>query len=142
MKNAPIYAPKTFWDATPEQIEETCNGCGAKGGVKVPNTMWFLSIILACQIHDWMFREGKTLGDFFFANAIFLFNLMAIIINGSNFITLLPRVQRATKYFIAVMTEAGEKAYWVDKEINNEISLSYKGSFKKMDEIQDFKKGK
>jgi len=142
MKEAPIYAPLSFWNADEPQIKETCNGCGAKGGIKVPDTMWFLSITLACQVHDWMFKEGKTLGDFFFANAIFLFNLTAIIINGSNFLTILPRIQRATKYFLATMSDAGRKAYWVEKEENDIITITYKGSFKKMGEIQDFKKGK
>lgn len=138
----PIYAPESFWRATPEQIKEVCNGCGAKDGIKVPDTMWFLCIILACQIHDWMFKEGKTIGDYFYANAIFFFNLAAIIINGSNWLTLLPRMSRAVKYFIAVMTEKGQEAFWADKLENKEISISFIGSFKKMEEIPNHIKEK
>ena len=37
-----IYAPITYWELSPEEKKEICNGCGAKDGLKVPDT--FLGI--------------------------------------------------------------------------------------------------
>ena len=75
------YIPVSYTNATPEERAKICNGCGAKDGIKVPSTMYGLSIEKACQIHDWMFEEGTTLGDFWFANLMFFWNLTVIIVN-------------------------------------------------------------
>ena len=122
-----LYVPNTYLQATDEERAEVCNGCGAKDGVKVPSTMWFLCVVLACNIHDWMFKEGKTLGDFWFANLIFFWNMTAIIYNGSNFLMLLPRMERALKYFLAVLTKMGQDAYWVDKVKNEDKHITIRG---------------
>jgi hypothetical protein len=123
-----LYAPNSYWTASKEAKEKTCNGCGAKNGIKVPSRFFGLSIEVACDIHDWMFEEGLTWADFLFANAMFLLNLTILIIVGSNWFTMLPRLWLATKYFIAVALK-GEKAYWVKKSKNKEMYISYKGSF-------------
>ena len=123
-----IYAPNTYWEADDNVKLSICNGCGAKDGVKVPDTMWGLNISSACNIHDWMFSEGKSLSDFYFANAVFIMNLAIIITaNGSKWLAPL-RLARATKYFIAVQ-ELGQDAFWVEKPRNNDLAISYKGSF-------------
>lgn len=123
-----IYAPNTYWEASDEERKAVCNGCGAKGGVKVPDTMWGLCIVIACHIHDWMFKEGKSLSDFYFANAVFIMNLAIIITSiGSKWLAPL-RLARATKYFIAVQ-ELGQDAFWVDKPRNSGLEINYKGSF-------------
>ena len=123
-----VYAPLTYWEATEEQRKAVCNGCGAKGGINVPDTMYGLCVTLACNIHDWMFNEGKTLSDFYFANAVFIMNLAIIITsNGSKWLAPL-RLARASKYFMAVQ-ELGQDAFWVGKVRNNEINITYKGSF-------------
>ena len=125
-----LYAPKSYWNASQEDKKKICNGCGAKDGIKVPDTMWGLLIIMACQIHDWMFHEGKTYGDFLFANAIFIFNLtMIIIARSANWFMITLRLGRASKYFYAVMIK-GEKAYWVDKEKNKNLNITYKGEIR------------
>ena len=123
-----LYAPKSYWNATLKQKKEITNGCGAKDGVKVPNTMWGLNISQACNIHDWMYNEGKTLADFYFANAVFIMNLALIITSASKWLAPL-RLARATKYFMAVQ-EMGQSAYWVDKTWNKELHITYKGEFK------------
>ncbi|WP_455756479.1 hypothetical protein [Sulfurimonas sp.] len=124
-----LYAPKTYWNASKEYLERTCNGCGAKGGIKVPSDFFGLSIKKSCDIHDLMFQEGETRADFLFANAMFLLNLTITIINGSNWFSRLPRLWLATKYFIAVALK-GEKSYWVNKTKNAEMHITYEGSFK------------
>lgn len=124
-----LYAPLTYWTATEEQIQKTCNGCGAEGGVKAPNTMWGLNIKVCCQIHDWMFAEGKTYADFLFANAVFIMNLAIVIISKSNKFIAPLRLARATKYFIAVQA-LGQSAFWKNKSENNIMSITYIGEFR------------
>lgn len=128
-KKLSLYAPSQYWNGTKSYLDEACNGCGAKGGIKVPDKFFGLSIKKPCDIHDVMFKEGKTYADFLFANAMFLLNLTITIINGSNCFTMLPRLWLATKYFIAVALK-GEKAYWVNKSRNEDMYITYKGSFK------------
>lgn len=125
----PLYYPKTFINASLEEMKEVCNGCGAKDGVNVPDTMWGLKVTKPCNIHDWMFHKGTTLGDYYFANVMFFWNLTATIIDGSNWFTMLPRMKRALKYFLAVLTKAGTEAYWVDKRYDDRMNITIRGEF-------------
>lgn len=125
----PIYYPKSYLKATDKQLNKICNGCGAKDGIKVPDSMWGLCIVKACEIHDWMYERGLTQGDLDFANAMFDYNLRAIIKNESNVFTRYWRLNRADKY--AFMVEKfGDKAYWVNKEKNKDMTITYQGVFK------------
>lgn len=124
-----LYAPLSYWNATQNELKESCNGCGAKDGIKVPNTMYGLCIKKACEIHDWMYKIGKTLADKLFADAIFRLNLSIIIDAGSNFLTALLRHGRASTYYTAVI-EWGESAFWVDKKRNDEMVITYTGEFR------------
>lgn len=124
-----LYAPLSYWNATQNELKESCNGCGAKDGIKVPNTMYGLCIKKACEIHDWMYKIGKTLADKLFADAIFRLNLSIIIDAGSNFLTALLRHGRASTYYTAVI-EWGESAFWVDKKRNDEMVITYIGEFR------------
>lgn len=122
-----LYKPNTYAEATPAQRAAVCNGCGAKGGIKVPSAFIGLCIKEACNIHDWMFQEGETKGDFRFANIMFLVNLVAIIVNSSNLFTRAIRLFFAVNYFLAVALK-GEDAFWVGKTKNNKKNITYKGS--------------
>ena len=126
-----LYAPKDYWKLTKEEKSEICNGCGAKGGIKVPDTMYGLDIKEACNIHDFMFNDGATYGDFLFSNAIFIFNLTSIIIHKSNWFTATLRLSRSTKYFIAVALK-GQEAYWSNKpnHTNQNLNITYKGELR------------
>lgn len=128
-----LYAPLSYWEATEEERKAVCNGCGAKNGINVPDTMYALCIIIACNIHDWMWKEGKTLGDFFFSNAVFIMNLALLIVGyGSKWLAPL-RLARATTYFLTVQT-IGESNYWVeDKVKNDDMYITYKGEFRCVD---------
>ena len=53
-----MYAPNTYWEATVADRLEVCNGCGAKGGIKVPNTMWGLDLE-----SDQVVKIAKVLSD-------------------------------------------------------------------------------
>ena len=125
----PLYAPKSFWVATCEDKKDICNGCGAKGGVKFPDTMWGLNIVKGCNIHDWMWNYSKTEGDLIFSNAIFFYNLSAIIINESNWITVVPRLSRAVKYYLGVV-KGGTESYRVEQGLPTTKNITIEGEFK------------
>lgn len=127
MNRLPLYIPIPYKEASQKQRDEICNGCGAKDGIKVPNTFWGLKIKFACQIHDWMYHDGKTLGDYYFSNIMFFWNMIALIINGSNWFMTFIRAERALKYFLAVMFKSGKNAYWTDKEKNDTMTITIKG---------------
>ena len=124
-----LYAPKSYWHSTAEERAKVCNGCGAKGGLPIPNTMYGLCIKEACQKHDWMYYVGKTLADKLFADAIFRMNISIIISAKSNWIMSPLRESRASKYYIAV-EEWGDSAFWVDKKKNNDMFITYIGEFR------------
>ena len=128
--NLPLYIPQNYLQATDKQRASVCNGCGAKNGAKVPNTIWGISIKTACNIHDWMFNIGKTKGDYYFANIMFFWNMTAIVVNASNVFTLLIRMERVLTYFLGVMSSKGVKAYWVDKSVKDESNtITIRGEF-------------
>ena len=125
-----LYAPISYHQATCKEKERVCNGCGAKGGIPVPDTIWGLDISPACNVHDWMFEEGMTHADFLFANGMFQVNMTRIIVNESaNKFMVMLRLRRASKYFDAVAT-LGEDIYWKNKRRNNGMYITYKGEFR------------
>lgn len=124
-----LYAPISYWEA-PETIKnKICNGCGAKDGLKVPDTMWGLDISEACKIHDWMYQHGETLADKIFADAMFRLNLSMIIDKYSNPAVAYLRHSRASKYYLAVV-KFGNDAYWTGKQINERMNITFKGEFR------------
>lgn len=78
------------------------NGCGAKGGMQFPGTMWFLSIVSACDIHDIDWTMATCTEDLIAANEVFDNNLKRIIDKDSNFIMKRLRRMRAAKYVTEV----------------------------------------
>ena len=127
-----LYAPNEYWAASKEERETHCNGCGSEldlSGKLVPNTMYGLNVRQACCIHDWMYYFGKTYADKLFADAIFLLNLTVMILDKSGWWSKLPRLLRATKYFVAV-ARYGDKSFFDDKEGNTDMYITFKGTFK------------
>jgi hypothetical protein len=125
-----VYAPFTFWD----DIEKDCNGCGSElnGTNKiVPDTIWGLSILLCCCIHDHMYVHGQTLGDKLFADAVFLMNMTVIIIHESSVLMKILRLHRAAKYYTAVAA-AGDESFFDGKKKNQIMAITYRGSFTKI----------
>ena len=139
-----IYAPISYWELSPAEKEQLCNGCGAKNGLKVPGTFWGLNIEEACDIHDYMYYIGKTHYDKLFADAIFRLNLTVIIDSKESFLnrTLnLFRHHRAGKYYIAV-AKYGNSAFWVDKErLSPEdpdaFRITYTGEFRNLEDLEN-----
>ena len=124
-----LYIPNSYLMASNEERNRVCNGCGAKDGAKVPDSILFVSILLACKIHDWMFEFGKTMGDYWFANLIFFWNMFVLVVNGSaNKAMILIRMPIVIVYFLGVMTRFGISAYWVNKNENDDKTITIKGS--------------
>ena len=131
-----LYAPIDFWMASEKEKKEICNGCGAKKGLNVPDTFYGLDISLACNIHDWMYQYGKTEADRLFADAMFRLNL-TILIDEANYNVLSKvlkplRHGRASTYYNAVCLW-GEESFWVNKDKNEVLVITYKGRFEEVD---------
>lgn len=127
-----LYAPISYWEATEEEKNEICNGCGAKNGLDVPDTFYGLDISAACMIHDWMYHIGSTLADKLFADAIFRLNLSLIIDDSNKWYNkaLAPlRHSRAGKYYTAVALW-GDTAYWDNRPTNEDMFITFKGEFR------------
>jgi len=108
-KRTGVSAPQSFWNATGEKRARNCNGCGTEGwkGSLVPETVWGLRISLACDVHDWMYADGETLGDKEVADIIFLCNLLSIIRRAADksfggWCLKILRERRAMTYYQAV----------------------------------------
>ena len=111
-----LFAPSGYLTLTPAAKAELCNGCGAKGfGWTVPESMWFLDIGEACNIHDFMYLVGQTEEDRHEADRVFLNNLIRIIEAKSKWqIVKMIRRRRALKYYWAVR-HFGGPAFWAGK---------------------------
>ena len=139
-----IYAPITYWELSPEEKKEICNGCGAKDGLKVPDTFWGLNMEEACNIHDYMYSIGKTHYDKLFADAMFRLNLTVIIDAKETFkdkLLSVLRHYRAGTYYIAV-AKYGNSSFWKDKErLSPEDPMAFRitftGEFRNLEELQN-----
>ena len=79
-----------------------CNGCGSKGGVHFPSTMWGVNIEAACNIHDFDWSEAESYTDLVKANERFDNNLKKICDEESNSFTRWFRRMRVAKYVSGV----------------------------------------
>lgn len=139
-----IYAPITYWELSPEEKKEICNGCGAKNGLKVPDTFWGLNIEEACNIHDYMYNIGKTHYDKLFADAMFRLNLTVMIDAKETFkdkLFSIFRHYRAGTYYIAV-AKYGNSSFWKDKErLSPEDPMAFRitftGEFRNLEDLQN-----
>ena len=126
-----IYAPIEFWNATQEEREALCNGCGSEldlSGKLVPDYIWGVYVRPLCCIHDWMYIRGVTLADKLFSDAMFLLNLCIAMINKGGWLLVL-RLFSSSTYFIAVV-KAGEKSFFEGKEKNDIMEITFSGTFK------------
>ena len=97
-----ITYPEGYEELTKEEKDSICNGCGAKGwGGLIPDTIWFLDIKEACDVHDYMYHKGYTLRDKDKADRLFFKNMVALIDDGWPILRHIRKV-RATAYYKAV----------------------------------------
>lgn len=104
--------PPGFCEMSADEREAICNGAGPKGfGKLVPDTMYFVSISEAADVHDYMYHVGVTQGDKIEADLTFLRNCtVTILATTNNWILARLRMARAVLYFLAVWF-GGEKSF-------------------------------
>ena len=115
--NLKLYAPESYWVATPDERELIVNGCGTSGwkGKLVPESLYGLSVSESCNIHDWMYHHGKDINDKNTADRVFLNNMIRTIEHKGGFCLLRKlRLRRARLYYRAVENFGGP-AFWANK---------------------------
>ena len=113
-----LYAPVTFKDAHINELMAVCNGCGAAGAKFdfVPDRIWGTYIGHACNIHDWMYHEGRVAKDKRIADKWFRKNLMKLIkIEDKPYKPKFFMRIRALAYYAGVKYR-GKKAFWKGKD--------------------------
>lgn len=123
----PLECAPDYRDAPAALIAEITNGCGARDGINVPDTIFGLRITGACNVHDWDYQTGRSLRDKAAADERFRRNLQTIIDHAHR---TAPRWQRATclrgllrwlrgwraqTYYMAVHYH-GKAAFWAGKD--------------------------
>jgi len=79
------------------------NGCGSKGGIHFPPTMWGVHIEVACNLHDIRWSNAENMKDLLIANEQFDNDLKTICDTESmNDFTRWMRRMRIAKYVSGV----------------------------------------
>lgn len=113
-----LYSPASFRASSFETLTKVCNGCGAANAKFdfVPDTIYGLRISPACNIHDWMYHNGRTLEDKMEADRVMLNNILRLIKRDKKWFR--PKFlmrRRALKYYYAVKYFGGP-AFWSGKD--------------------------
>lgn len=118
MASYQLDAHPDYWRLSEEERKERCNGCGAKRGLPIPDTIWGLNITEACDIHDDDYVRGTTEQHKQEADQRLLYNGMQLIEAQTGWYQciLKPlRRRRMLKYYEAVVA-FGDKAFWHGKD--------------------------
>ena len=111
-----LYALADYWELTPEQHKEICDGCG-RGilSIVVPDVIFGLRITAACDIHDYMYIVGETYEDKQEADRVFLNNMLRLVEARTDW-DWLKKLRAATcyLYFLAV-DKLGGPSFWEGK---------------------------
>lgn len=121
-----LHYSDSYCDATDEERGTCCNGCGAKGGIDVPDTIYGLSVTDACNVHDWDYQHGKTAEDKAKADRYMFFNILIIIESQTSFVgrLLKPLRRRRALFYYECVVACGHKAFWEGKEVPAQPGVS------------------
>ena len=119
-----LMAPKSFWNASQEEIDTKTGGCGPGkvGDWFVPDNLLGESIFLSCRIHDWMYAEGKTCEDKKVADMTFQWNITEQVDDGE--VLDGPRLEMGLKYYKAVRIAGGSSFSDTSPEDFNSAPIS------------------
>lgn len=108
-----LKVPKHLYSFDDVTLAMIVNGCGPRGfGDKViPDRILFLSVKMACAIHDFMYESGTTPAHKMKADDWFLYNMLAIIKHDSSFFLLRVLRQRLAFGYYQAVSEFGEKCF-------------------------------
>lgn len=128
MKELELYCPYEYKVLSKENKITICNGCGPQSKFDfIPDKIWGLKITEVCNIHDYMYYNGKNIEDKKEADRVFLNNLIRLIDYKTKWKWLkFLRRRRAYKYYNAVKYFGGS-AFWSGK--NNENRLIKRSEF-------------
>lgn len=112
-----IYAPASFLCSAIGDLANICNGCGAANSKFdfVPDTIYGLFIGDCCNIHDWMYHEGRSIEDKEEADRVMLNNMLRLIRRDTAWYR--PKFLmrwRAKAYYLAVK-HFGGPSFWAGK---------------------------
>lgn len=121
-----IFIPKEFKETPTWVVKQIVNGCGPKeiGSYWIPNSIWGITIRIACDIHDFEYYVGETEEDKKSADLTFLNNMIRLIedteynkifqkLRIDKFLKVLAK-RTAKKYYYFV-SEYGGPAFWDNK---------------------------
>ena len=98
-----IYPPGFANLDTAQKAKFLAAPCGPGKGLVawvVPEDLFGLDVRLACAIHDYSYRRGKTKADKIEADVTFLHNLLFLVITGRS--RMKSRATLAIIYYLAV----------------------------------------
>lgn len=125
-----LYAPEGYWCMSETVRSALTNGCGP-GGWKfdlVPDTVYGLSIHVACDIHDYMYAMGETIADKDEADRVFLNNCIRLVYAAQGFwarVLRYPRLMRV-KFYFEMVQHFGGPAFWSGKNDKNSLASTWK----------------
>jgi len=117
-----LFCPEPWNELGWPDINFFGNGCGTSNGWKlylVPNAILGCRIVEACNIHDLMYHMGTTNKDKYFADFIFLKNIIRLIDGRTTHWiakVILKEIRKKLgyTYYIAVQ-KFGDPAFWNKK---------------------------
>ena len=108
-----LKVPKRLYTYDDSTLALIVNGCGPRGfGDKiVPDKILFLSVKMACIVHDFMYEAGTTESDKKRADEWFLHNMLAIIKKESRFFLIRVLRERLAFGYYQAVSEFGDGCF-------------------------------
>ena len=103
--NKGLLVPNKYYDLITSIDKYESNGCGSKDilGAIIPDSLYGLDILSACDIHDLMYSDGGTDTDREEADNLFLENMNRLIDKSkSNKLIKVLRIVKSKIYYMAV----------------------------------------
>jgi hypothetical protein len=115
-RNGFIDAPDKFKNATIELLREVCNGCGAADSwFRPPATIYGVSILASCMVHDFDFYLGVDDLDFIKANDRFKSNMIKQLNLGDTWKTPLKLMTLRSLIYYKAVCIFGRNAFYAGK---------------------------
>ena len=116
-----LYAPEEYWALKkndPEELSRIVNGCGPGNwkGKLISDSILGVRIKEACEIHDFMYRFGRSEHDRRKADRVFLNNMMRMTeAESSNVFSFWLRSTKAVAYY-AIVRSVGGRYFWTTEK--------------------------
>jgi hypothetical protein len=126
-KSIILFAPSEYWTLSQVQRKAICNGCGAGKllGLVVPDNILGVNITEACDIHDFMYATGKTIGDKYLADRVFLNNMVRLILaDKSDDLLLRKRRLDGAQVYYDMVHRFGGPFYWANKNKKENMGVA------------------